>query len=156
MQPEKEQTQKEQETIEQRYQRLRVVWAVLLTTQFFFLSVLFFTKNELFRFEFSEPLSGQNPVMVIMLAVLAVTSFALSFAIKARMLKQAEAEQNPDLVQTALVISCALCESISLLGFVLAFALGYQYFFLWFALGILGILLHFPKKKHLLRASYKK
>jgi F0F1-type ATP synthase membrane subunit c/vacuolar-type H+-ATPase subunit K len=146
---------KEQETIDQRYQRLRVVWSVLLTSQFFLFSVVFFTKNDLFKFEFTEPLSGKNPVMILVLALLAVTSFSLSFLMRTKMLKQAEMEQTPDLVQTALIISCALCESISLLGLVLAFALEYQYFFIWFALGILGIILHFPRKKDLERASYK-
>jgi hypothetical protein len=48
-----------------------------------------------------------------------------------------------------------LCEAISLLGVALAFAFSYQYFFLWFALGILGTILHFPKRDNLVAASYK-
>lgn len=146
----------EGQSIDERYQKLRVVWSVLLTSQFFLLSVVFFSKNELFKFEFTQPLAGNNPVMVLVLAVVGLTSFALSFFMRWRMLKQAEAEQNPDFVQTALIISCALCESISLFGLVLAFALEYQYFFLWFGLGILGIILHFPRKQALLAATYKK
>jgi hypothetical protein len=146
---------KEQELLEYRYQRLRVIWAVLLTSQFIFFSVLFFLKNDLFKFEFTEPLAGKNPAMVMILAVLSLTSFTISFALRSRMVKQAEAEQNPELVQIALIISCALCESISLLGFVLAYGLNYQYFFFWFALGILGIVLHFPRQKYIARASYK-
>jgi hypothetical protein len=37
----------------------------------------------------------------------------------------------------------------------MAFAFSYQYFFLWFALGILGMILHFPKRDNLIAAAYK-
>jgi len=42
------------------------------------------------------------------------------------------------------------------LGIVLAFAFAYQYFFAWFALGIIGILLHYPRRDDIVSASYKK
>jgi hypothetical protein len=58
-------------------------------------------------------------------------------------------------VQTAMIIGCALCESISLFGLLLVFLEGYQYFFLWFALAILGFVLHFPRRENLIAASYK-
>ena len=142
-------------TVDERYQILLVLWCALLFTQFVFLSMLFFMKNELFRFEFTEPPGGKNPLLILILAAVSLTSFSLSFLLKFRMLRQAESEQDPNLVQTALILSCALCESISLFGFISGLALGYPYFFLWFALGIGGILLHFPKKAALLRATYK-
>lgn len=137
-------------------QRLAVVWAVLLTSQLFLLLLVFFSKKELFDLDFSQPPARENPLMVIVLACLSLTAFVLSFVLKAGMLKQAEEQQKPAFVQSALIVSCALCESISLFGLLLAFAADYRYFFLWFALGILGIILHFPKKKHLIAASYKK
>jgi F0F1-type ATP synthase membrane subunit c/vacuolar-type H+-ATPase subunit K len=146
----------EPETIEQIQQRLVVLWGALLTSQFVFLLVLYTTKRQLFAFDLSGPLGGTNSIMVSMLAILALTSFSLSFVIGSQLRKKAEDEQNVAIVQTAMIISCALCESISLLGFLLAFLIEYPFFFLWFALGIFGILLHFPQKKYLLRATYKK
>jgi len=80
----------------------------------------------------------------------------LSFVLRKRFINQAINEQKLQLVQTAMIIGCALCESITLFGVVLAFAQNYQYFFLWFALGILGIILHFPRRENLIAASYKK
>jgi F0F1-type ATP synthase membrane subunit c/vacuolar-type H+-ATPase subunit K len=111
----------EPETIEQIQQRLVVLWGALLTSQFVFLLVLYSAKRQLFAFDLSGPLGGTNPIMAAMLGVLALASFSLSFVIGSQLRKKAENEQNVAIVQTALIISCALCESISLLGFLLAF-----------------------------------
>jgi len=141
--------------VNETHQKLTVVWGALLSSQFVLLAILYFRKKELFHFDLSQPLAGSNPMMAAVLACLSITAFLLSFVLKSRMLKQAENEQNIAIVQTAMIVACALCESISLLGLVLAFAANYKYFFLWFGLGIFGIILHFPKRKHLIAASYK-
>ena len=52
-------------------------------------------------------------------------------------------------VQTGLVLGCALSEVSSVLGIVLALVWNYHYFFLWLALGTLGILINFPRKSSL-------
>ncbi len=70
-------------------------------------------------------------------------------------LEQAVAEQNVRHVQIGLIIGCALCESISLIGMVLIIVFAYPFFYLWFALGIFGVFLHFPRRQQLLDASYK-
>lgn len=142
--------------IEQAYQTLTIVWFALFVSQLLFLVVLFFARPEIYQFDFSRPLLGENAVMVIAFAALAVTNFLLSFILSKKYLNQAISEQNIGLVQTALVIGCALCESVTLFGLVLAFAFSYQYFFLWFLVGILGTILHFPKRDNLIAASYKK
>jgi hypothetical protein len=80
----------------------------------------------------------------------------MSFVFKSKLLKEAVDKQSTAQVQTALIIALAFCEATALFGFVLAFAFNYQYFFLWFALGILGFLLHFPKRDQLVAASYRK
>ncbi len=137
-------------------QKMVVIWGALMSSQFIFLMVLYFIKKELFHIDLSQPLAGNNPMLVAMGAVLSLTTFALSFAMKGRLVKQAEAEQNVALVQTGHIVAYALCESISLVGFMLAMLIGYQYFFLWFAAGIFGILLHFPRRKYIAAAGYKK
>ena len=141
---------------ERGYRTLVIIWFALLMSQVMFLVVIFAAKPEVLRFDFTKPLLGENAPIIIALAVLALANFALSFVMKKRSYEQAIAEQKIAFIQTGLIIACALCEVISLLGFVLAFAFAYQFFFLWFALGIFGILLHFPRRDSVIAASYKK
>ncbi len=142
-------------TVAETQQKMVVIWGALLTSQFIFLTVLYVIKKELFHLDFSRPLTGSNPTLVAIAGLMSLSTFALSFIMKGRLVKQAEAEQNVGLVQTGHIVAYALCESISLLGFMLAMLIGYQYFFLWFAGGISGILLHFPRQKYIARATYK-
>ena len=149
--------QPQQPSIEAQYRTMTVVWAALLVSQFLFLVILFVIKPEVYRFDFTKPFLPENAaVAVLALAFLSISTFLLSFVLKGRFLKQAVAEQSTAQVQTAMIVACALCESVSLFGLVLAFAFDYQYFFLWFALGILGFILHFPKRDQLVAAGYKK
>lgn len=141
---------------EQSYKTLMIIWFALVVSQVLFLVVIFFAKPELFRLNFAQPLLGENAVMIIVFAFIAIINFALSFVMKKRSYEQAIEKQQIAFVQTGLILACALCEAISLFGMVLAFAFSYQYFFLWSALGILGILLHFPRRTDVLAVSYKK
>lgn len=134
---------------------LTIIWLALLVSQTMLLVVIFFAKPEVFRFDLSKSPLGENPMMTIMFAFLAISNLVLSFVFSGKYLNQAIAEQKPALVQTAMILGCALCEAVSLFGVVLAFAFSYQYFFLWFALGIIGTILHFPKRDNLIAASYK-
>ena len=142
--------------IEQSYKLLTMIWFALLFSQLMFLAVVFFAKPEVFRFDFTKPLLGENSAIVLAFAALAVTNFGLSFVMKKRSYEQAVAEQKIAYVQTGLILACAFCEAISLLGIILAFAFSYQYFFLWLALGIIGILLHFPRRDDVYAATYNK
>jgi hypothetical protein len=145
------------QTIEQQYRTLALIWFVLLFSQTMFLLVIYLSKPEIFRIDFSKPvLNGENTVFVAAFAILAITNLIISFVMKRRCFEQAIEKQDSQYVRMGLIIACAFCESISLLGMVLAFAFEYQYFFLWFALGITGIILHFPKRDSLIAASYKK
>ena len=141
---------------EDAYKTLVILWFALLMSQVMFLVVIFFAKPEIFKFDWTKPILGENAVIVILFAVLALANFGLAFVMKKRSYEQSVAEQKVALVQTGLIIACALCEAISLLGMVLAFAFSYQYFFLWFALGILGIILHFPRRDDVIAANYKR
>jgi hypothetical protein len=135
---------------------LAILWYALLSSQLMFLVVLAFTKRDIFNFDFTEPFLGKNPPIIIMFAVLGVLTFLLSFALRKKFINQAINEQKPELVQTALIVGCALCEATTLLGLALAFAFNYGYFFLWFALGILGTVLHYPRPQNIAATSYKK
>ena len=148
--------QNQNPNVEQQYRMLAIIWFALLVSQLMFLVVLFFAKREIYRFDFSKPPLGENPMMTIIFAALGLSMFLMSFVLRKKFLGQAINEQKTELVQTALVVGCALCEAVTLFGLVLAFAFNYQFFFLWFALGIIGIILHFPKRDNLIAASYKR
>ncbi len=134
-----------------------MIWGALLMSQIMFLVILFITKPNLFNLDFSKPLlGGETAGLVVVLAFLGITTFLLSFVLKKNFLTKAINLQNTALVQSSMIIGCAFCEATALFGFVVAFAADYQYFFAWFALGLLGMILHFPKRDDLFAASYKR
>lgn len=149
--------------IEGQYHTMVVIWASLIMSQLMFVVLVYFTRPDLFRFEFNQPFlgggrgdTGSTAALIIGFAAVAVTAVVLSFAFKRRLFERAVAEQNPAQVQTGLVIAMAFCEASSLIGLALAFAFDYQYFFLWIALGMVGMLLHFPRRDSLDAATYRK
>ena len=148
--------QNQNSNVEGQYKTLSVIWLALLVSQLMFLVVLFFAKREIYNQDFSKPLLGENPLITIIFLALALSTVLMSFVLRKKFLSQAIIEQKPALVQTAMIVGCALCEAATLFGLVLAFAFNYQYFFLWFALGILGVILHFPYRENLIAASYKR
>lgn len=147
---------------EAQYKTLVVLWAALLMSQVMFVVLVFLTRPKLFQFDLTQPFlgdgstkSGSTAAMIVGFAVAAITAVAFSFAFRRRLNERAVAEQNTAHVQTGLIIALALCEASSLFGLALAFAFDYQYFFLWIALGILGMIFHFPKRTELHAANYK-
>lgn len=148
--------QNEPVDLNKNYQTLLILWAAMLMSQILFLVVIFVVKPELFRFEFTQPVLGPTPALTIALIALSMNSFFLSFFFRKKFLRESVEKQQPQLVQTALILGCAFGESISLFGLVMAFAAEYQYFFIFFALGILTILLSFPKRDDVMAAGFKR
>lgn len=143
-------------SIEQIHKTLVTIWFALFVSQFFFILMLYFVEPGVFSLDFSKPFVDQNILLIGIFAVVGVLNFLFSFVLKQKFLADSVAKQDVTLVQTALVAGCALCESITLFGLMLALIATYQYFFLWMLLGILGMFFHFPLKKHLVNASAHK
>lgn len=137
------------------YQILMIIWVSLLFSQLLFLIVAFVAKPELFRFDFSQGPLEPSSLVILGLALIALACVAASFILKRRLYERAVEQQDPGQVQSGLITALALCEGSSLIGLFLAFAFDYQYFFLWFALGVLGMLFHFPSQNDLLAAGYR-
>ena len=148
--------EKKRSAIKVKYETLVTLWAALLNSQLLFLLLVFFIKPNLFRFDFSQPPLGDQPLVVLLFAAMAIAMFVLSFVLRNQHMKRAVIDQDAGCVQTGLLLGCALSEVCSLLGLILAFAFDYQYFFLWIALGLIGTLFHFPRRENLLAASYKR
>ena len=154
--------QNQRPNVEARYKTLLILWAAMLMSQLMFIVLVFFTRPKLFQFDLTQPLlgeragdSGSTPAMIVGFALAAVTAVVLSFAFRRRLNERAVAAQDTALVQTGLLVALALCEASSLFGLALAFAFEYQYFFLWFLLGIVGMALHFPRRDELHAASFR-
>lgn len=142
--------------IEPAYRTNIILWAAFLMSQFIFLVIIFVTSPRLFNFDLTKPAFGDNAIVVIIFGFLALMNLALSFFMKSQNFQRAVDEQNIAHIQIGLIIAYAFCESISIMGLVLAFAFQYQYFLVWFALGVLGIILHFPRRDTFIAAVYKK
>jgi len=141
--------------VDQLFRTMAIIWFVLLMSQFALLGVAYTVAGDGLQKNVEQGFLGVYPPVVFCAIMLAVSNLAISFFMRRRANEQAVADQNVKYVQTGLVIACAFCESISIIGMVLAIAFAYPYFYIWFAVGILGIFLHFPRRQHLLDASFK-
>lgn len=144
------------QNVEQLYRTNLVLWSAFLLSQSVFFMVLYFAKPALFKFDFSKPFAGENLIVVIIFGFMAIMNLFIGLFLRLQGVNRAIEEQKPMLLQQALIIGLAFCESLSILGLVLAFAFDYQYFFLWFILAIIGMFLHYPKRQNYHDASFKK
>lgn len=138
------------------HQTLVIIWAALLFSQFAFLLLIFLVKREVFNFDFTQPIGGEQPVLVFALAGVSVVNFFFSINMRRKFIREAIEKQKVPLVQTGMIVGCALGESITLFGLLLVFVQNYQYFFVFFAIGILAILLSFPKRDDVMAAGFKR
>jgi len=93
------------QNVEGQYRILAIIWFNLLVSQLLFLVVIYFAKPEVFKFDFSKPLLGDNGIIIVIVALLAISNLGLSFVLRKKYLNQAIAEQKTALVQTALIIA---------------------------------------------------
>jgi hypothetical protein len=94
-----------------------------------------------------------NQKLGLLLICLSLVPMSLSFLVKQIMLTKAIEQQNTMLVQQAYVVAWALCEGSGLVGLLAHFVAVSPHYYVAFIVGGLGILLHFPQKKHLLAAT---
>ena len=97
-----------------------------------------------------------NPVnqkLGLALICLGLLPMSLSFLVKQILAARAINQQSPMLLQQAYVIAWALCEAAGLLGLVAYFVAASPYYWVAFAIAVVGIILHFPQKTQLLQAS---
>ena len=142
-----------QSDIDQAYRTMIIIWLILLFSQVVFLGVVFSLGGGGQSAEAAESVLGANPEIVLGAAILAVTNIAFALFVRRRAIEQAIADQNINHLRTGLVVGCALCESVSIMGLVLAVVFSYPYFIGWFAAGIIGIFLQFPRRASLIAAG---
>ena len=130
--------------VDMRYRTMLILWIAILVTIPLYLFLIV-----------SSPVSA-NPEKLTLMWILNCVSLILvgiSFFVKDKLLSRAFETRSPMLVQQAYVVALAICESAVLLGLLNHFITGLSFYFLAMLAGGIGILLHFPQKKHLLAAS---
>jgi hypothetical protein len=138
------------------HRTMLLVWSFMLVSHFLWLGVVWIVKPELMRFDLSEPfITKQNFILITVAALLAIISFLVSLVRNKRNLAEAIGRQEVALVQKGMIEGCTFSDLITLIGMLLAFAFDYQWFFLWFLLGIGATILHYPSRKNIDAASYK-
>ncbi len=134
--------------VDARYRTMLTLWfAMLMSVVMYAVFVL------LANVRFFAPPVAANEKLSLLLVLAGASSVALSFLIKELMLSKAINSQQVASVQPAYIVSWALCEVSALLGVLIHFVAGSRYYFFAFIIAGLGIILHFPQKKHLLAAS---
>lgn len=139
----------ERKPINVEYNTLVAIWFALLTSQLVFVLFVYVSKPHLLAFDTSRSFFTDAPLITLAFAASALIFFVLSFALRRQHIRRALRDQDAGCVQTGLVLGCALSEIASLLGLLLALIFEHPYFYLWIALGALGILFHFPRKGNL-------
>lgn len=130
-------------TIEQRHRTLLILWFALCMSPVLILMLI----------RLVPVAAVENPKLTLILNTAGLIPVAMSFLVKQVILGKAVVDQQLQGVHTAYIVAWALCEVAWLLSFVDNRMTGSSYYYLGFAVGGLGMLLHFPRKQHLLEAA---
>jgi multisubunit Na+/H+ antiporter MnhG subunit len=137
-----------QQDIEPRMRTMRTIWSAMLMSIGFYYAFTFFAK----RPENVEP----NSTLFLVLVGIAVSTVLLSFPVKNKLISQAIEQQHVPLVQQAYIVAWALSEVPALLGLLDFYLTGDRYFYVLFLIAVFAQLLHFPRREHVINASFKK
>lgn len=132
--------------VEQRHRNILIIWAAILMVIPMYLVLVWIS---------SVPPDPEKSTLMLALTGLSIVPVATSFLVKQKLLAKAAELHKLDLVQQAYVVAFVLCEAALMLGVVTYFVTGSPYYVAAIAIGALGILFHFPRKQHLLDATYK-
>jgi hypothetical protein len=125
---------------------MRTLWiAMIASIAMYYLLTLFMSPPERV-----EP----DNTMFLALLVAAVLTVPVSFLIKNRLLAHAAHQQRVQLVQQGYILAWAISEVAALLG-LLVFYQGHKYYYVLFLIGACAQLLHFPRREHVINASFK-
>jgi F0F1-type ATP synthase membrane subunit c/vacuolar-type H+-ATPase subunit K len=129
-----------QQLVGARFRGLLIIWVA----QFFSLLVFY----GLMRLTPVEERVGDDRTVLLALAAVALTTIAASFFIKATLVARAVATRRPEAVTSGYVAAFALCEACAILGLVAHFKMGARESIYFYGAAALGLLLHFPRRRH--------
>ena len=130
-------------SIEQRHRTLFILWFAMCVSLIMYLV-----------FIYVAPVApAPNPKLTLLLNTVGLIPVTASFLIKQILLAKAVTAQQVQQVHSAYIVSWALCEVSGLLALLDYRLTGSKYYYLGFAIGEIGLLLHFPRKQRLVDAS---
>jgi NADH:ubiquinone oxidoreductase subunit 2 (subunit N) len=103
----------------------------------------------------NEPGRTPSSLLIVLLTALGTFLAIVSFPVKRKFFERSVEKQDVTLVQKGLVIACAMCELSALLGLLERFLIGKRDYYLLFLIAAAGTAFHFPRRDHLLAATYK-
>lgn len=133
--------------VELRHRNILIIWGAILMLIPMYLVLIWIN---------SVPLSPDKSTLMLMLTGLSIVPVAISFLVKKKLVAKAAELQKLEVVQQAYVVAFVLCEVALLLGVLTYFVTGSPYYVAAIAIGALGLVFHFPRKQHLLDATFKK
>lgn len=134
-------------TVELRIRTLRTLWiAMLMSVVMYYVFTLFAPR---------PPDLAPNNKLFLVFVSLAIIAALISFPIKSWLLSKAIDQQQIQLVQQAYVVGFAVTEVGGLLGILDFFLTGDRYYYVILIIAACGQLLHFPKREHVVNASFK-
>ncbi|HEX6647913.1 MAG TPA: hypothetical protein VF075_00190 [Pyrinomonadaceae bacterium] len=136
-----------QQNIELRLRTMRILWfALLMSIVMYYPLTIFVARNR-----DAQP----NSTLFVVLVGIALSTTLFSFLVKSKLIDRAVQLQQVARVQQAYIVALALCEVAALLGLIDYFATGDRYYYVLFIIALLGQLLHFPQREHVISASFK-
>ena len=127
---------------------MRTLWIAMVMSVGFYYAFTFFVKR--------PETVDLNSTLFLVLAAIALSTVFISFPIKNKLISQATEQQHVPLVQQAYILAWALSEVPALLGLLDFFLTGNRYFYVLFFISLVAQLLHFPRREHVINASFKK
>jgi len=136
-----------QTEIELRIRTLRTLWFALLGS----IGVYYGFTLVVERREGLE----SNPSLSLSLMCVAILMVLVAFVIKTKLLSKALEQQSTGMVQQAYVVTWAITEVAAVLGLIDFFLTNDRYYFVLLIIAALGVLLHFPRREHVVNAAFK-
>ena len=129
-----------------RYVVFLILWFAILMSVMLFLGFVLVVGSQ----------GTPNPALGYALLGIGAMTVVASFFLKQQLMRKAIDNNDVTALQSAHIVSLALCESAALLGVINRFVTASNTSWFLFAVAVLGILLHFPKKDYLRAALFKK
>jgi magnesium-transporting ATPase (P-type) len=133
--------------IEQRLRTMRTLWIAMFSSLGVYYVFTFFVER-------SQAITPNRTLSLVLVGVALLTTL-ISFPIKNKLLTRAAEQQQVQLVQQGYIVAWAITEVAALLGLLDFFLTGNRYYYLLFIIAACGLLLHAPRREHVMNAGFK-